>query len=56
MSQKPARKQLEENVQQAVAGAKEEIKGVLLGIALWLYLRLKKKGVLATKGRGEKPV
>jgi membrane-associated phospholipid phosphatase len=32
------------------------IGGVLLGIALWLYLRLKRKGVLATKGRGEKPV
>ncbi len=31
------------------------IGGVLLGIALWLYLRLKKKGVLAAKGRGEKP-
>lgn len=32
------------------------IGGVLLGTALWLYLWLKKKGVLATKGRGEKPV
>ena len=32
------------------------IGGVLLGITLWIYLRLKKKGVLATKGPGEKPV
>ncbi len=32
------------------------IGGVLLGITLWIYLRLKKKGVLATKGPGEKSV
>jgi len=32
------------------------IGGVLLGITLGIYLRLKKKGVLATKGPGEKPV
>ena len=32
------------------------IGGVLLGLTLWLYLRLKKEGVLSTKGRGEKPV
>lgn len=32
------------------------IGGVLLGLTLWLYLRLKRAGVLSTKGRGEKPV
>jgi len=32
------------------------IGGVLLGTALWVYLRLKKKEVLSTKGRGDKPV
>ncbi len=30
------------------------IGGVLLGLTLWLYLRLKKKGVLSTKWCGEK--
>lgn len=32
------------------------IGGVLLGLALWLYLRLKQHGVLSTTGTGEKPV
>lgn len=31
------------------------IGGVLLGLALWIYLRLKKKGVLSIKGPGEVP-